>query len=1052
MLPLIKDLLSFDLFISAINYKHFNPHGILIESLHHGSKKGESTIYSDVLDGESARFHLRAMQRKAAPMEAQGMVAINLLLGYNYDGCQPFSTKAVNFWPMTLSILNLPPNLRKKPGMGMFLLSIYHLSTGETYVEDFLHRDCFVKELLLLYDGFTMEVNDKSYFVQARLICHGYDTKAAEHVLRVQASGSLAGCPFCRLVTGSRKNWAGTVNFTGHRYLLPLNHFLRSRGQSQQCCPIGYYSINAPASLYDLQKVSHDPPLDRGIGLGFHNDYERKLSNLQPLCCNAADTAVVKEFLRSSRDAFPFRWYHRNFLPEDFKGSLYYHHLDYREQKEYRRVSNDEYLRDGKLALQTGAPVNGVKGLWQFRFLPYANFATQVNWDPFHTLMNVAKNVISTWKGTRPFITDNLVEYCKYTQSHPELWQSTTRKRNDKPSSAKTKWELPVSSVDELHSLDRYFDALLVPRGYSKDFEVKAIFTQTGYVKGYTYIQFIEVVMDYFVYAVLRPKFEKRGYPEELMKYLVLLSEDFASLLCTNPISDGDIKDLYYRIVELVELHHGLYPTTEALIVIHQLVDLPHHIRELGPLRNWWTLPGERFMSAVKDSLPSGGRSYVTTVLKRHINSELQDIKNYNSCENYTVLEMQKLSITDSKRHVLYPLKLFNITEEGTNNNPTIIYCERLTKLMHHDGSLIHMTEPYEFSCYLYFLVCQARNLCGSFQEALQRSPLFRLYCSFDQHNRSKLWTDMKIEGVKDMDDFTYWLTVMTLPTTKHAMEQFGIFSYEMINDSLPYQQLHNSILSHGFIYQSDWEYCCDLIDNESYRKLPGFIKCIANGVEFCSRGMNCRETQRIICSKRWGQQRFNTRPSNPVNNSIAEHCGIISHYSSWCRVMLKCYSDASDADEVIEEEEFEFGQLNCFFRSKLPPGDPIIDDIPVASISVRKVERRGRNLFAVNATDNPVTKSTSNQNYIETSLKPDVLFCAVYNIYPTPIIVAAMDKDMKPIMSSAIVGRKKETVNKIHTLLFLQMFRHRTIKFFPTFPDIVSTMKVLTSSSNDRP
>jgi hypothetical protein len=231
--------------------------------------------------------------------------------------------------------------------------------------------------------------------------------------------------------------------------------------------------------------------------------------------------------------------------------------------------------------------------------LPYADFATQVNWDPFHTLMNVAKNVISIWKGIRPVLNEPLLAYLRHTDSHPEVW------RQDK-GGIYNKWKIPVSSDSELNAIDSHFEALLVPKGYSGDFEVHDVFSQTGYMKGYTAIQFVEVLMDYFVYAVLLDKYDGKGYPKALMKFLVLLSEDFALLLSTNPFTDEDIKNLFYRIVEVVELHQGLFPTSEALIIYHQLIDLPYQIKQLGPLRNWWTLAGERFMSTVKDSLPDG--------------------------------------------------------------------------------------------------------------------------------------------------------------------------------------------------------------------------------------------------------------------------------------------------------------------------------------------------------------------------------------------------------------------------------------------------------------
>jgi hypothetical protein len=102
--------------------------------------------------------------------------------------------------------------------------------------------------------------------------------------------------------------------------------------------------------------------------------------------------------------------------------------------------------------------------------------------------------------------------------------------------------------------------------------------------------------------------------------------------------------------------------------------------------------------------------------------------------------------------------------------------------------------------------------------------------------------------------------------------------------------------------------------------------------------------------------------------------------------------------------------------------------------------------LFSVRARD-----VDNVHDHLETTLKPDLLFCAVYNIYPTPIIVAPMAENMTPVSKKALIGRNEEVTGSVQYLLLIQMHRHRTINFNFRYPNL-ETMQLLTSSSNDHP
>jgi len=135
--------------------------------------------------------------------------------------------------------MNLPPVYRGKIGIGLFLVALY--SGKHINAEKFLFSDCFCEELRMLYDGVERTIEGQTYFIQARLIFHVLDTKAAEAILDIQSwTTSRNGCALCQLITGthnSAKTW-----FFGHRHLLSHNNYLRFIGQSSACCPENFYS------------------------------------------------------------------------------------------------------------------------------------------------------------------------------------------------------------------------------------------------------------------------------------------------------------------------------------------------------------------------------------------------------------------------------------------------------------------------------------------------------------------------------------------------------------------------------------------------------------------------------------------------------------------------------------------------------------------------------------------------------------------------------------------------------------------------------------------
>jgi hypothetical protein len=146
---------------------------------------------------------------------------INIMMSMFYDGIKiSKSRKHCNsFWPVLLTILNLPPTYRNRPGIGMHLMSIY-VGKDECVISDFLFRELFVQELRRLNDGIIMEMVQpngipKLYFIQVRIIGFVLDTPAVQEVACVQTNNSYMGCGLCDSGTGIRRSHFDKTIYVG---------------------------------------------------------------------------------------------------------------------------------------------------------------------------------------------------------------------------------------------------------------------------------------------------------------------------------------------------------------------------------------------------------------------------------------------------------------------------------------------------------------------------------------------------------------------------------------------------------------------------------------------------------------------------------------------------------------------------------------------------------------------------------------------------------------------------------------------------------------------
>jgi hypothetical protein len=395
LLPLICMLLQFENFINLLKFKFEKPK--------------VNVKYYDISDGEQYIVHMKQMEDnfKRRYNNEDNVKMINIILAQGYDGIQIFKKKYASFWPLLLQILNLPPSYRTKLGVGMFLMGIFTSKLGSN-AEEFFFSDLYVNELKLLHEGILI---DNKWFVQARLILSCLDTIAVQDHLHVQSVGSLEGCAICNCGEGRYVPIIKKVCTFGHRIILPIKNYIRSRGQSMMCCPENYYSSKDFKTQFEALQ-----PVDEMIStheLKVNNNFE------EFSICDKENKKIIYDFLNSEED---FQFFHEDcgINPTTFDKYLYYHHCDYRPQKQHVRMSNADYIEFGLSAKNINEPVHGIKDVWPEAALPYVDVETQVCWDPFHVMSNIALKILEYFKNDR--MKPKIVRFCEATHSHPSLY------------------------------------------------------------------------------------------------------------------------------------------------------------------------------------------------------------------------------------------------------------------------------------------------------------------------------------------------------------------------------------------------------------------------------------------------------------------------------------------------------------------------------------------------------------------------------------------------------------------------------------------------------
>jgi hypothetical protein len=623
--------------------------------------------------------------------------------------------------------------------------------------------------------------------------------------------------------------------------------------------------------------------------------------------------------------------------------------------------------------------IKGVRGLWIFAALPYARIEENVSYDGFHVLMNVSSYTIRLLFDQRT-IDLKTRQFCKNINCHPQIWlrtttatkttaTATTAAATSKQITPSGPWVLGSSASSKsyaeiLRNIEKHLTAMQIPPTYIDKYKLNNLIAKYKKMKGVETIALITSHMDWLCFVIEQ---EDENYPKEYLLYYSMLSALFAEVQSPVVIPTM-VEKLYFKCVELVEVHGGMFPPSESLMVFHQLLDMVKFMAIGGPIRSWWSLPIERAMVGIKAFNPTGGISAYKTMVQRVFADEIACLVNTYSSKDKCLdspHEYRQQTSRDVQYYNDLPFAILPNKEGGSFN-------------------LYYLSE-FEREHFIQFLLDEMK-LIWTEDTLAQRSPLYRL---------SRTYTYQK-SAAKAIQTLTFfqWLGLMN----RKLKQPGGLFD-NIVKDESWEDQNRNEfkyILKTDTTILTYWA--------ESPIRLHTYKKALIWGSQFVSRGTDyCEKAKHNEESERYGADSRRT-PSNP-HNKLSENYQ--KGHGSWCKVHIH----SKDPKTTAAPQHYLVAQLNYFACISPEATETLLTDLPFASITARKPNKVYRkqyddhsrtyyeNLFHVLCLDHA-------------SLDFNVQYTALYNVYATPIALVAYDTSSNPYLSMKDFKMSEENSN----------------------------------------
>jgi hypothetical protein len=969
---LIPFLLSKDFFLKSINYIDLN----------------YNTYYvSDVRSSSNYIFHYQQMcnnfniKKDTTYKNVKDLVMVNLLLSEFYDGMQVYKSRIQSFWPLMISILNLPLSMRNKPGVGSFLIALF-LGKLNTPVERFVLEECLAQELVHFNDGLIFKINNISYLVQIRLICTILDTKGFEETLHVQASNSYSGCFVCNLGKGFSVGGRQVV-INGHRRGLPIGHFLRILGQSKKCCPQGYYERHTgTSSALSKKNNNHNYNICyTANSINFSNiNSIKELKAVLP-CLNESHSFYTRflNYLKGNDGSKHWIWYHgysiKRFHYDNFQNELWFPHCDYRSQLSYERKKTFDYYNDYRTLVQNNITnkakmkaFNGVKDVWHLYRLKYAKVEQDIMWDPFHAIYNVCKYVILNWKDERSKQYD--ISFCKDNSLHYYLYEAIDNykdKSNDTVVKSNAPWIINEKTQTWIETI---IYEILVPRSLSNSFQLKwvHIFHNTGQLRSTAEIQVITVLMKLILTIVSQ---NNEVMTKSYKLYYLMLSEDISLLMSPIFHKESDIELLQNKLLELTCMGEGFFPPGETRIPQHQLYCISHHLHLAGSVKNFWAAPGERMLKCIKDCVKTGGSSFDVTTIKKYSKYENAMIDSEYSCEG-EFFKTNFFEVANNQFYLnIYKNNLFNSKKSLSNI----------------------VTFNYGIDSFLMTLLLYVKKNSISFTDACNKSILFRLYVLESQNPKysqslfSFIICDIAYNDAQHQ--YHFFCREIFQYCNTYAINQFdkaNIYGTEfqaMDKINIPYknsEKFYNDYLINNWFMKDSYSSWFKFKDYYKH------IKVLIKSKELTSFGIN-----------------------------------------SWYKHKINSDRVSDEHDESIK---VSYGQFHYFFEIKNDFPDIFINNMKIGCATLRDIDIPNNTSIFIDALQ---IKADSTFDY------RDHYYIDLSDVFPTNIMTVAVNAQWHPIQNRKNANYRFEEMKKFYE------FDQKNIKyilFFELDPERKSLMR----------
>lgn len=404
--------------------------------------------------------------------------------------------------------------------------------------ENFIMRDCFLRELDFLKDPQEIEVNSKSYVIQVRLLFCALDTKAFEKVLCCKSCNTAAVCPCCRVARGSHTTDFKTVKFVNNRLFLPANHYLNTFGQAGCCCPNDLFDrvpnvknyINS--QVYKEKMISVKTMMDALPNEGpnnltitvnatkkSHEDVIKDVrSEIKPCDGSMPIEDIVKLVVEGSNDhsraVYPVpipEWFHEEIHPITIRDYLYYQYCQFHQPVVYNRVTHKAYLDSAIRALEAASAnnpgfvdVDGLQGMTYFVRLPYLRIPVFIGPDNFHTFKNIIIAIFRLMKGDgeRNMDAATTLAFCKLWHMHPCITDDnrTDNRTDKKKKKAKLPWEPKAEHLNRIDDIMEF--CLMLPANYGDKINLQRLFLHLGMMQSVHMIKFGSTLMELIVYLL----------------------------------------------------------------------------------------------------------------------------------------------------------------------------------------------------------------------------------------------------------------------------------------------------------------------------------------------------------------------------------------------------------------------------------------------------------------------------------------------------------------------------------------------------------------------